>query len=364
MLATQIEVRTNRPVHEFLYVVRSPMRLKNEIGFCAIVATMLCGQFAYGQNKEKPAEVTKPVSAGAERPKTRGPVPLPVAGFELPNPESQDEKAIRSSAESFVKLYNEHDSKGLSELFALKAEIIDENEEVVKGREAIEQAFADVFKARPECSIQLTIESLRVLTPNLAIEEGVNLSKNSTDDDESESSYVAIHVKVDGKWLLACVRDWAALPAELTPHDHLQELGWIVGEWIQETPDSVIHSVCHWHDNNNFLMQEFRVQIGGDVAMSGTMRIGWDAVSKQFKSWIFDSHGGHAEGMWHRDGDSWIVKLRGSTARGETASATSVYRQIDEETMSWRSTDRIVDGERQSDIDEIVVKRRPPTPTE
>src|SRR4029077_5424960 len=99
---------------------------------------------------------------------------------------------------------------------------------------------------------------------------------DSPDDPESVTDYVAIHVKTDGKWLLACVRDWDVPPAEPTPHDRLEELAWLVGEWIEEGPDSNVHTVWKWHDNGNFLMEEFKVQIAGEVAMSGTVRVGWD----------------------------------------------------------------------------------------
>ena len=352
------------------------MRLKSKIVLTAMITAMYCGSVTYGQNQAKPVEPVKPAikaPAGAVVPqKPVEAVKKPLEGVNRvegkpiapPASVSADETAIRTSADSFAKLYNEHDSKGLAALFAAQAEVIDENEQVVKGREAIEQAFADVFKANPKSSMQIDIESVRILTPQMAIEEGTVLSKDSPDDPETETTYVAVHVKSDGKWLLACVRDWAVPSVELTPHDHLLELGWLVGEWVEESDDSTIHTVCKWHDNDNFLMQEFKIHIGGDVAMSGTMRIGWDAVSKQFKSWVFDSRGGHSVGLWHHVGDVWVVKSSGATARGETASATNVYRQIDGDTLGWSSFHRVTDGIPQDDIDEIVIKRRPPTPVE
>ncbi|MEI8022218.1 MAG: SgcJ/EcaC family oxidoreductase [Schlesneria sp.] len=280
-------------------------------------------------------------------------------------PDDAEERAIRASAAAFTKFYNAHDSKGLASLFSPKAEMIDENDSVVKGREKIEEAFAKVFKNFPDASMEVDITSIRVLTPMLAIEEGSARSKDSKDDPEDSTVYVAIHVKVDGNWQLACVRDWNAPAAALTPHDHLErDLSWLVGEWIQEGPDSVVHTVCRWHDNGNFLMQEFKVNVAGQIAMSGTVRIGWNAVTKQFQSWIFDSHGGHSTGFWVNAGDRWIVKMQGATANGETGSSTNYYRPIDADTTAWGSIDRIIDGEPIEDINEIIVKRRPPLPAE
>ena len=38
------------------------------------------------------------------------------------------------------------------------------------------------------------------------------------------------------------------------------------------------------------------MKTGGMPVLSGTQRIGWDPLNRQFKTWIFDSEGGHAEG--------------------------------------------------------------------
>lgn len=336
------------------------MRTHRETIVVAVIVALCGGYMAQGQIREKPAEAVKKAINGASKPvePVRKPAEAPKAA------EDPEEKSVRASAESFTKLYNAHDAGGLAALFASKAEMIDEEGRVVKGQAAIEKAFAEVFQEHPQISMVVNVESVRVLTPVLAIEEGTVTSKDSPDDPESATVYVAIHVKTDGQWRLACVRDWDAPPAEPTPNDHLQELAWMVGEWIDESPGSAVHSVCNWHDNGNFLMQEYQVNIGGVVAMSGTTRIGWDAVARQFKSWVFDSHGGHSMGAWSWDGERWIVKMQGATARGEVGSSTNYYRRIDDETIAWGSFDRLIDGERQEDIPEIIVKRRPPRPSE
>ena len=354
------------------------MHIQRRFVVAVFIAALSGGDIVEGQNREKIVEapiknpgakkadsqvVQKAVENGkksAEAVKKPEPLTKVKNGKTTDDPE---EKSIRDSAEAFARLYCEHDAKGLSELFAPKAEMIDEDGRVVKGREEIEKTYSDLFKSSPSTSMTVDIESIRVITPVLAIEEGTTQSKDSPDDPVDESVYVVIHVKLDGKWRLACVREWDAPAKELTPHDHLQQdLAWLIGDWVDESPDSVVNTVCKWNDNGNFLMQEFQVNVGGLNAMSGTMRIGWDAVAKQFKSWVFDSHGGHATGAWSWNGDRWIVKLQGATAKGEVGSSTNYYRQVDADTIAWGSSDRIVNGERLEDVSEIIVKRRPPSP--
>jgi uncharacterized protein (TIGR02246 family) len=276
-----------------------------------------------------------------------------------------DEEAIRAGAETYAKLYNAHDSKGLAQLFTPKAETIDEDDNLIKGRDAIEAAFKGVFEQHPESSMTIEVDSVRVLTPSLAIEEGTTRSKHSPDDIETVLTYVAIQAKIDGKWLLVSVHDYDAPETELTPHERLEiNLSWLIGEWVDEGADSNIHTVCHWDESGNFLVQEFEVNIGGENARSGTTRIGWNGVTKQFQSWVFGSDGGHATGSWVLDGDRWIIKAQGATAKGEVGSSTNYYRLIDADTIAWGSFNRVLDGESLDDAPEVIVKRKPPKPTE
>ncbi len=242
--------------------------------------------------------------------------------------------------------------------------MIDEDGKLVKGRDAIEAEFAQQFQDQPQCVMRVDVDSVRVLTPHIALEEGVARCAAAPDEPEEVTVYACMHVKVEGRWLLASVSDFAAVPEALTPHERLQELAWMVGDWVDESPDSTVHSTGDWDDSGNFLRNHFAVQFAGRVAMHGTTRIGWDAVARQFRSWVFDSEGGFTEGLWIRQGNEWIVKTTGATSAGETCSATNVYRLIDNDTFTFRSYDRIINGGLTEDIDEIVVKRRAPAPRE
>ncbi|MBI3860330.1 MAG: SgcJ/EcaC family oxidoreductase [Planctomycetia bacterium] len=316
----------------------------------AIVAAC-CGLIASGQaQQKKTAEPAKKANAKAAAPEASVPA------------DDADVLALRASAEQFTKAYNSHSARAVAELFAPRAEIIDEHGELTRGREAIEKAFAEVFRQHPKIEARCEIASIRILTPNIGVEEGLVYSKAAPDEPDEVSSYVAVHVRVEGKWLVGSVRDFAAPLPEPTAHERLEELAWLVGEWVDESPQATVHSTCQWDESGNFLIQNFAVRIEGRVAMSGTMRIGWDAVSRQIRSWVFDSQGGHAEGYWQRSGDEWTVKTRGHTSSGEVASAVNVYQRIDEDTIAWRSFERTMNGENEDDIAAVTIKRRPPPP--
>lgn len=317
-------------------------------------AVMMCaGWWAYGQNQQsapkRSAEKASAVAPTTETPKDQ-------------EADNADERAIRDGADAFRNLYNAHDAKGLAALFADKAEMVDEDGKLVKGRDAIEAEFAQQFQDQPDCTMRVDVAEVRVLTPHLALEEGTARCAGGPGEPEEITNYTCVHVKTDGKWQLASVTDFAAVPEDLTPHEQLQQLSWLLGEWIDESSTSNVHSICDWDDSGNFLLTHFQVQIAGQVSMTGTTRIGWDAVAKQFRSWVFDSEGGFSEGVWVPQGDEWIVKTTGATAHGEMCSSTNVYRILDNDTFTYQSHDRVVDGQVTEDIAELVIKRRAPSP--
>lgn len=328
------------------------VRLRTVVGVA--VVGLCCCLIAEGQNQQKKG--AEPAKKAVAKP------PQDAAASKLKEADEAEENAIRASAEAFTRAYNNHNARAIAELFAPKAEIIDEHGVLTRGREAIEKAFAKVFQEDPHIKAECEIESIRVLTPNLGVEEGLIRSQARPDEPESVSSYVAVHVKVEGKWLVASVRDFEAPPGEPTAHDRLEDLAWLVGDWIDESPTAVVHSSCRWDDSGNFLIQDFEIRVAGKTAMSGTMRIGWDAVDRQIESWVFDSLGGHTEGFWVRDGAEWSVHSRGHTVAGEVATAVNIYRRVDDDTIAWRSTERSLDGVRVDDIPTVTVKRRPPPP--
>ena len=170
--------------------------------------------------------------------------------------------------------------------------------------------------------------------------------------------FTAVYVKQGGQWRQAAVRD--ELAHDLTPHDRLKELEWLVGDWVNESQDAVVSTSCKWAKGGNFLDREFTMKTEGRPVLSGTQRIGWDPLKRQFKTWIFDSEGGHGEGYFTRTGNQWVVKVEGVGQDGQPVSATNIITRLGKDRMSWQSTERTVGGSAVPGIDEFVVVRKPP----
>jgi len=134
----------------------------------------------------------------------------------------------------------------------------------------------------------------------------------------------------------------------------------MVGDWVEEGPDAISTSSCKWDESGNFLVWKYKVQNKNANASGGTTFIGWDPLTKQITSWVFDSEGGHGEASWSRlADDQWMAKASGILSDGRTASATQYVKQLGPDRASWTSLDRVAGGEPVPNISEYVLVRRP-----
>jgi len=272
-----------------------------------------------------------------------------------------DEKAIRSVAETFTRAYNAGDSKNLAALYTEDAEWIDEHGDRILGRPMIQDFYSSLFQERPAgATIGIAIESLRFLGPDVAKEEGQTRIRAGGKEPETLRRYTVLYVKQGGRWLYSSVRE--DYETGLLHHERLKDLEWLVGEWLDQSTDSTVHVTCRWSDDKNFLLRDFTIHVQGRPVMTVSQRIGWDPLTKQVKSWVFDSEGGYGDALWTRNGDEWVIKSTGVLPDGRTATATNVLSRVGPNTARWKSTERTLGGESVAEPAEYVMVRRPPKP--
>jgi uncharacterized protein (TIGR02246 family) len=273
---------------------------------------------------------------------------------------AEDERAIRETIQAFADAFQKGDAKAIAGLFTEDGEAVDGDGDTIQGRGALEEHYGARLAESPGDKMESVVQSMAFLAPGVARVTGHTQVTPSDGSPGAGGRYAGIYVKRDGKWLLASVRE---IPdKELTPHDHLAELEWLVGDWVQETEDAVVNTSIAWTDNNNFLLRTFDVRVKGKPALTGTQRIGWDPLTKQIKSWVFDSNGGYGEGLWMREGEQWVVKATGVRPDGRVATATQVLTYVNKDSLRWKSIDRTIGSDISQDIDEIVMVRKPPQP--
>jgi uncharacterized protein (TIGR02246 family) len=271
------------------------------------------------------------------------------------NPEA--EAAIRASVEKFVAAYNAHDVNAISALFLPQAQVVDDAGNTILGREAIAAGFASAFEATPETAIAVEIESIRFIGTALAVETGTTQTTVPGQPDEL-GRYTVLHVLSEGQWMMGLVRD---MPAEPTHRDRLQELSWLVGDWIDQSRSGSVKTSCRWSDDGSFLLQDISVRQSGSEALTIHQRIGWDPLTGKFKAWMFDGEGGYGESIWTPTESGWLIKAHSVQSDGSTASATNHIEPTGLDRYVFRSVDRVVGNEVAEPV-EVIVVRQPPAP--
>lgn len=278
--------------------------------------------------------------------------------------QAEDEAAIRKSDDSYIAAYNKQDAKTVAELWSPEAVYVDpDTGEEAAGREAIQKEFEETFANEKDGKLELNVKAIKFLSPNVAVETGTARIIRPKEEPD-ESTYSALFVKREGKWLLDRVTE-EETPADLGPppsnYEHLKELEWMIGSWIDSNDDdqTTIQTDCSWTKNKNFMTRYFAVVVGNQVDMSGMQIIGWDPNAKQIRSWVFDSDGGFSEGKWTHKKDRWIIQQVGTLPQGGKASETNIIKQIDNNSFSWQSVQRTADGDLLPDLEEITIVRKP-----
>lgn len=129
-----------------------------------------------------------------------------------------------------------------------------------------------------------------------------------------------------------------------TQYEQLKNFDWLIGDWEDEDEDVKISSNYQWGDNKNYLVNKFTVAVAGKDELKGQQIILWDPIENQVRSWVFDSDGGFGEGSWSKQGDQWYVKMKFTRPDGQRASATNIYKKIDDSTYTFSSQGRDVNG--------------------
>lgn len=265
---------------------------------------------------------------------------------------------IQKAVKLYVEAYNARDAKSLAALWAPDAIYLSQvTGNIIKGRSALEEEFAGQFQDLDQAKIEVATESIEFISPSVALESGIATIIVPNEKPENRN-YTAIYIRREGKWLIDRVTENPEKTVDTSHYEKLKALDWMVGTWIDQDENFVIKTECKWIGNNNYLMRAFKVNSAEESDdVSGMQFIGWDANKKQIRSWVFDSNGGYAEGIWSQKKDRWIVKTKATLPGGEIATSTSVLKPVDENTFTWQKVNRVVDGEILPNIDEVYIIR-------
>ncbi len=263
---------------------------------------------------------------------------------------------ITKTAEAFVEAFHKGDAKAVAAFWTPDGDYIDENSRVLKGRQAIEDSFAQFFAANKGLKVRIDVASVRFPAPDLAIEDGTSAVIARDGSAPSRARYTNVLIKKNNQWLLSSVRE--APYSEPSNYEHLKGLEWTIGEWGDEQPNGPVGRVSfEWAVGQNFIVATRGVEFKDDILDNGTEWIGWDPVTKQIHSWSFEADGGYGDSVWTKDGTKWVVKANSTLSDGSKVSATHIITAVGADSVSWQSKDQTLNSKPLPDTKEIKMKR-------
>ena len=267
--------------------------------------------------------------------------------------------AIRETATEFVRAFNARDAKAVGALWIENADYRDDTGSFYHGRDAIQQKYAEFFEgqAQREMKIEVSLESVRLITPTMAVEDGVATISPPVPGRPVAGRYTATHVLQNGKWLLASVREWQ-IDVD-TNYSRLQPIEWLVGSWVGNAPDRTIDTTFEWTKNKNFIKRTFTIKKGDEdfTVTTGTQVIGYDASKGIIRAWLFDSDGGFSESVWTIVENGVKGQSSSVLADGSMAHSTEILTRLSDDEFTHQSVNRTIDGESAPDGDVIKLVR-------
>ncbi len=304
-----------------------------------------------------PAQTVAPAKPATPAAAAPGPAASAAPAADDAEKTAADEATIRKNAQAYDDAYNARDAKALAALWSADAIYADpETGEEIVGRDALEKYFTNQL-ADNDTKLKVDVTRVDFVSPNVAIERGVAhvISPNGEVED---SKYSAVHVRQDARWMLDRVTEEGVLNPPKSNYEHLKELEWMVGSWIDSDANVTIQTDVDWTKNKNFLTRSFSATIGDQVDMSGMQVIGWDPAAKRIRSWVFDSDGGFGEGKWKHGADGrWVIQYSGTLPDGGKMTGDNILTKIDDNSYGWQSINRQINGEILPNIDEVTIVR-------
>lgn len=268
---------------------------------------------------------------------------------------------LQKAAAEFVTAYNKQDATAIAALFTEDGEMADlSGTNLTSGRDEIQARYERIF-SDGALHIAIEVDSVRFVAPNLAIEDGT-FHLTPADDESApprSTTYTAVLIQDDaGAWRIASTR---SLKDVTEAAGHLAALAdALKGEWTYRDPEGVrLDLAFGWDSTGTHITGEMLTTTADAEPQEGSIRISWDASKQQIVSWMFDAEGGFTHGVWTPTEKGWLIRSEGTTADGETLTASQQLTTEGGDTLLWAASQRIVDGENIPDKTLRIVRQAP-----
>ncbi len=254
-----------------------------------------------------------------------------------------DVQQVKEATAAFKQTLISGDSEALANL--LSKDAIDYNltsQDSLSGNNTIARALCSALQTDPTPELSVDVETISQKSATSIRLKGL-LTLDFTTAPQQQIAFCLDFQKNQNKWLISQINHLLLEPAP-SNYEKLKKLSWLEGIWENQDEDTTFTSRYSWDMNRNFLKQQFSIKILGHKQLHGTQLIGWDPVNNTIFSWIYDTDGGFGKSTWSHDNDSWYVTTAFTLSDGRKCSATQIYTYLDDNTYTFSSVSRDVEG--------------------
>ena len=269
--------------------------------------------------------------------------------------------ALDTATRVYVEAINGRRFDALAQQWTEGAELVEGGGRVV-GREAIVASIRGWLEVNPEARLAIRLTGIKALGTSVARVRGVMSFTRQPGAKPIETRFESLRVLEDGSWRLA---ESTVEPSQV---DALESLAWMVGTWNAidtdsgTTVDASYQRVAGGHLILGGLRRRTPARGGSPATEIDVVElIHPDKATGSVRSWVFDSTGARAEGVFETDGTSFNRRFVGTTAdgaAGEVARWVQVIVPTGDATCTMQSIERSLDGRPLPDKPPLHFKRQ------
>jgi len=269
--------------------------------------------------------------------------------------------ALDTATRAYVEATNARRFEALAEQWTEGAELVEGGGRVV-GREAIVASIRGWLEENPEARLTIRLTGIKALGSSVARVRGVMGFTRKPGAKPIETRFESLRVLEGGAWRLA---ESTVEPSQV---DALESLAWMVGTWKASdsdsgtTVDASYQRVAGGHLILGGIRHRTPARDGNPATEIDVVElIHPDKATGSVRSWVFDSTGARAEGVFETDGTSFNRRFVGTTAdgaAGDVARWVQVIVPTGVGTCMMQSIERSLDGRPLPDKAPLHFKRQ------
>jgi hypothetical protein len=269
--------------------------------------------------------------------------------------------ALDAATRSYVEATNGRRFEALADQWTEGAEL-SEGGGLIVGREAIVDSIRDWVETNPEARIAIRLTGVKALGASAARVRGVMSFTRKPGAKPIETRFESLRVLEGATWRLA---ESTVEPSQV---DALEALAWMVGTWRATDPDSgaTVDASYQRVAGGHLILGGIRHRAPARDGLPATEidvveLVHPDKATGSVRSWVFDSTGARAEGVFETDGTSFNRRFVGTTAdgaAGDVARWVQVIVPTGDSACTMQSIERTLDGRPLPDKSPLHFKRQ------